>query len=104
MRLSIIVETWVWRNFFYYNVEVKRGALGKRGEEKTHTPHEFHLFSGQPGMGGLLTTFHSSLGRYSSILLFIGWPGAALPGDPRATLLKPPGVIGERDEGRGSQH
>ena len=30
--------------------------------------------------------------------------GATLPADPRDTLLKPQGYIGERDEGRGSQH
>jgi hypothetical protein len=45
----------------------KKGALGKRGKGKTHTPPEFHLCSGQSGMGGLLSTFHSSPGGHLSL-------------------------------------
>jgi hypothetical protein len=33
------------------------GGLGKRGKGKAHTLPEFHLFSGQSGMGGLLSTY-----------------------------------------------
>jgi hypothetical protein len=33
--------------------EQKKGALGKRGKGKTHTPPEFYLFSGLSGVGGL---------------------------------------------------
>jgi len=45
----------------------KKGVLGKREEEKTHNPPEFYLFSGLSGVGGLLSTFHSSLGGHSSL-------------------------------------
>jgi hypothetical protein len=80
--------------------KIRGGAGEEGGREKAHTLPEFHLFSGQSGVGGLLTTFHSSLGGHSFIPLFRGWPGAALPGDPGATLLKPPGLLerGMREE------
>ena len=45
----------------------KKGAQEKRGKGKTHTPPEFHLFSGQSGVGGLLSTFHSSPGGHLSL-------------------------------------
>ena len=46
---------------------IKKGALGKRGKGKTHTPPEFHLFSGQPGVEELLSTFYSSVGVHLSL-------------------------------------
>jgi hypothetical protein len=71
--------------------ELKRGTLGKWGKGKTHAPPEFHIFSGQSGVGGLLPnlSIHPWVGiplSHSSG----GGQGAALPGDPGATLLKPP--------------
>ena len=57
------------------------------------TPSRVSLFSGQSGMGGLLSTLstHPWVGiplSHSSG----GGQGAALPGIPGATLLKPPGL------------
>ena len=80
--------------------ELKGGPGEERKGGKAHTLPEFHLFSGQSGVGGLLSTFHSSLGGHSSIPLFRGWPGVTLPGNPGATLLKPPGLWerGKREE------
>jgi hypothetical protein len=69
--------------------ELKKGALGSGGGGKTHTLPEFYLFSGLSGMGELLYTFHSVLGGHSSTLQG-GGQGPALPGNPRATLLKSP--------------
>jgi hypothetical protein len=48
-------------------VQLKRGAQGKRGGGKTHTPPEFYLFSGLSGMGGLLSTFYSTPGGHLSL-------------------------------------
>jgi hypothetical protein len=81
-------------------VGTKKGAQGKRGKGKAHTLPEFYLSSGQSGMGGLLTTFHSSLGGHSSIPLFRERPGAALREDHGASLLK---SKGHRREGWGKR-
>ena len=43
------------------------GTQGEEGEGETQTPPEFYLFSGQLGMGGLLSTFHSTLGGHLSL-------------------------------------
>jgi hypothetical protein len=45
----------------------KKGAQGKRGKGKTLTPPEFYLFSRLSGVGGLLSTFHSSPGGHLSL-------------------------------------
>jgi hypothetical protein len=85
----------------------KRGTRGRRGREKgSHVQPEF-LCSGQ-GVGGLTDTFPLGPGWVSKPLT----PHSALQGvekgqpptgDPEATPCSP-GVIGERDEGRSSQH
>jgi hypothetical protein len=46
--------------------ELNRGP-GEEGEGETHTLLEFYLFSDLSGMGGLLSTFHSSPGGHSSL-------------------------------------
>jgi hypothetical protein len=40
----------------------KKGHRGCPGEGETHTLPEFHLFSGQSGMGGLLPSTHPRVG------------------------------------------
>ena len=40
----------------------KKGGPGEEGEGETHTLPEFHLFSGQSGMGGLLPSTHPRVG------------------------------------------
>jgi hypothetical protein len=70
-------------------VRIKKGALGKREKERPTPRQSFYLFSGLSGMGELPYTFHSAPGGHSS--LGVG-KGAALPGIPGATLLKPPGL------------
>jgi hypothetical protein len=67
------------------------GPRGCHGEGETHTPPEFYLCSALSGVGGLISTFHLSPGGHSSDPLFRGWQGAALPGIPGATLIKPRG-------------
>ena len=78
-------------------------GLGRsRLRNKCPHPARVSLFSGQSGMGGLLSTLstHPWVGiplSHSSG----GGQGAALPGDPPgATLLKPPGLWerGKREE------
>jgi hypothetical protein len=59
-KLNILAYQLLNANIFLLGT--KKGGLGKRGKGKTHTPPEFHLFSGLSGMGGLLSTFHSSPG------------------------------------------
>ena len=49
----------------YIYMELKRDPWRREGREKAHTLPEFHLFSGQSGMGGLLSTFHSFPGGHS---------------------------------------
>ena len=44
-----------------------KGGPEEEGGGKIHTPPEFYLFSGLSGMGGLLYTFHSSLGGLLSL-------------------------------------
>jgi hypothetical protein len=95
--------------------ELKRGALGKRRKGKTLTLPEFHLFSGQSGVGELpsLST-HPQVGIQAFDPLFRGG-GRVAKGQPylgslgyfakalessSSTLPKSPGVMGERDEGR----
>jgi hypothetical protein len=78
--------------------------MGGGREGKGPHPARVSLCSGQSGVGGLLPTLSTHPWvdiplSYSSK----GGQGAALPRDPGATLLKP-GVMGERDEGSGSQH
>ena len=70
----------------------KGGPRGGGGRGKAHTSPEFHLYSAQSGLGGLPPTLstHPWVGiplSHSSG----GGQGAALPGDPGATLLKPQG-------------
>jgi hypothetical protein len=78
------------------------GALGEVGEGKRGPhPARVSLSSGQSGVGGLLPTLstHPWVGiplSHSSG----GDQGAALPGDPRATLLK---LQGCRREGIGEE-
>jgi hypothetical protein len=80
----------------YKLVGTKKGALGKSGKGKTHNSPEFYIFSRRaaiylpliPGWEFKPLTHSSRSGQ-----------GAALPGIPEATR-----VMGERDEGRGSQH
>jgi hypothetical protein len=61
-------------------------------ERETHAPPEFYLFSGLSGMGELPYTFHSAQGGHSLTHSSGVGKGAALPGNPGATLLKPPGL------------
>ena len=76
--------------------KIKGGAAGEVGEEKRGPPPtRVSLFSGQSGIGveGLLPTLSTHpwvgipLSQSSG-----GVQGTALSGDPRATLLKPPGL------------
>jgi hypothetical protein len=46
--------------------ETKKGAWGREGG-KTHTPPEFHLYSGQAGMGGLPHAFYSARGGHPNL-------------------------------------
>jgi hypothetical protein len=77
-------------NAFSFPVGNKKG--GGLGIEETHTLPQFHLFSGQSSVGVLLPTLSTypwvgiPLSHFSG-----GGQGAALPEDPRATLLKPRG-------------
>jgi hypothetical protein len=68
--------------------------LGKNGRKNMPTPHQSFLFSGQSGVGGLLSTL--SIHPWVGIPLphfSEGGQGAALPEDPLGvTLLKPPGL------------
>jgi hypothetical protein len=81
-----------------------RSGIGKRYPRPTRVS----LFSGQSGVGGLLSTIstHPCVGiplSHSSG----GGQGAALPGtppSPRATLLKLPGLWERGNRGRTSQH
>ena len=77
----------------------------EEGGGKAHTLPEFYLFSGLSGVGGLLSTLHISPGEHLSL-----WPtlqgvarGSPTWG-PQSYFAKAIRVIGERDEGRGSQH
>ena len=78
------------------------GPCGRMEGKRCPHPTRVSLFSGQSGMGGLLSTLstHPWVGiplSHSSG----GGQGAALPGDPPgATLLKPPGLWerGKREE------
>ena len=92
----------------YVGNKIKEGGvldwgLGRsRLRNKCPHPARVSLFSGQSGVGGLLSTLstHPWVGiplSHSSG----GGQGAALPGDPPgATLLKPPGLWerGKREE------
>jgi hypothetical protein len=57
----------------------KKGGPGEEGEGETHTLPEFHLFSGQSGVGGLLSTFHSSPGGHLSPLTHSSGGGKGKP-------------------------
>jgi hypothetical protein len=82
----------------------KKGGTRGRGGGETHASPEFHLFSGLSGVGELPYTVHSSLGGHSvSDPLFRGWPRGSPTWGPRSYFANTR-VIGERDEGRGSQH
>ena len=85
--------------------KIKRGGpCGRMEGKRCPHPTRVSLFSGQSGMGGLLSTLstHPWVGiplSHSSG----GGQGAALPGEtpnPGATLLKPPGLWerGKREE------
>jgi hypothetical protein len=82
------------------------GPWGRREGQRCRHPARFSLFSGQSGVGGLLSTLstHPWVGippSHSSG----GGQGAALPGDhPRSYFAKATRVVGEREEGRSSQH
>jgi hypothetical protein len=72
----------------------KRGSWGSGG--KAHAPPDFHLSSGQSGMGGLLPTLstHPWMGIPLSHFS-VGGQGAALPGDPQRYFAKATRVMGE---------
>ena len=83
----------------------KRGAQGKRVEEKPTPCQSFtyslvcqvwescHTLSTQPWVG-----------IQASDPLFRGWPRGSPTWEPWSYFAKATRVIGERDEGRGSQH
>jgi hypothetical protein len=76
-----------------YLLGTKRGGPGEEaGGGKTHTPPEFHLFSGQSGVGGLPYTFHSTMGGHSFIPLFREWPRGSPTWDSQSYLAKAPGL------------
>ena len=81
--------------------ELKGGPGEERKGGKAHTLLEFHLCSGQR-CGRAAIHFPLSPGWAFKPLTHSsgGGQGAALPGSPRATLLKPPGLWerGKREE------
>jgi hypothetical protein len=96
---SFAENKWFIQCNILFGNKIKRGGLGPWGRtEGKRCPHpsRVSLFSGQSGVGGLLSTLstHPSVGiplSHSSG----GGQGAALPGDnppPQAALLKPPGL------------
>jgi hypothetical protein len=84
-----------------------RGHWGRTEGKRCPRPFRFSLFSGQSGMGGLLSTLSThpwvgiSLSHSSG-----GGQGSSLPGDTPSTsyFSKATRVVGKREEGRSSQH
>ena len=71
----------------------KKGTLGKRGKGKTHTPPELCiLWSVRHGRAAIYLPLIPGWAFKPLTHSSGGGQGAALPGDPRATLLKPPGL------------
>jgi hypothetical protein len=110
-RTSFLFRKLFFSLYAVNKIKKKRGSEGPWGRtEGKICPHptRVSLFSGQSGMGGLLSTLstHPWVGiplSHSSG----GGQGAALPGDPplpRSYFAKATRVVREREEGRSSQH
>ena len=85
--------------------EKKRGTLGSKGKGKPHLARVLPiLWSVRRGRAAC--TFHSSLGGNLSLRPIL--QGVVARGSPtwesQSYFAKATGVMGERDEGRGSQH
>jgi hypothetical protein len=81
--------------------ELKREP-NRRGGRKVPRPTRILPILWSVGHGGAAIHFPLSPGwAFKPLTHSLGsGQGAALPGSPGATLLKPPGLMGERDEGR----
>ena len=83
----------------------KKGPRGRQGRGKPTLCQSFtYSLVCQEWEGCYLPSTHPWMGIQPLAHCSGGGQGAALLGNPRATLLKPPGLLGERDEGKGSQH
>jgi hypothetical protein len=83
-----------------------RGALGKNRRKKMPTSRKTFpiLWSVRCGRAAIYP-IHSSLGGHSSIPFFRGWSrGSPAWGPPWSYFAKATRVVGEREEGRSSQH
>jgi hypothetical protein len=81
---------------------MKKGGWGRIEGKICPHPARVSVFSGQSGMGGLLST-HPWLGIPLSHSAE-GGQGAALPVPPPSYFAKATRIVGEREEGRSYQH
>ena len=97
------IATSLWEENFCGN-KIK-GGPGEEGEGEDPHPARVPpiLWSVRHGRAAIYP-IHSSLGGHSSIPLFRGWPRGSPTWEPQSYFAKATRVIGERDEGRGSQH
>jgi hypothetical protein len=121
-RFHKIIEVDKAKEGSIYLLGTKKGAPGGRGKGKP-TPRQSFTYSLVSQVWESCHTLSTQpwVGIQASDPLFRGWPRGSPTWSPRATFLKPQeglfiyspftflklkggGVIGERDEGRGSQY